>query len=91
VAPLWRLSTLADEFLRAMFGEAPAHPHVALRPDEFKARASALAARWRRHPAAVEGLRQVLRDVGAELDRGCWDWLHLRIQPDGEPANIEHS
>ena len=23
----------------------------------------------------------MLRDVGVELDRGYWDWLHLRIQP----------
>jgi hypothetical protein len=81
VAPLRRLSTLADEFLRTMFGEAPAHAQFGLRPEEFNARASALVARWRRHPAAVEGFRQVLRDVGVELDHGYWDWLHLRIQP----------
>jgi hypothetical protein len=81
VAPLWRLSTLAGEFVRAVFGEAPAHAQFALGPEEFKTRASALVERWRRHPAALEGFRQVLRAVGVELDRGYWDWLHLRIQP----------
>ena len=81
VAPLRRLSTLAGEFVRAVFGEAPAHAQFALGAEEFKALASALVERWRRHPAALEGFRQVLRDVGVELDRGYWDWLHLRIQP----------
>jgi hypothetical protein len=81
VAPLRRLSTLASEFVRAVFGEAPAHAQFALGTEEFKARASALVERWQRDPAALEGFRQVLRDVGVELDRGYWDWLHLRIQP----------
>ena len=81
VAPLRLLSTLAGELLSAEFGEAPAHAQFALGQEEFAARASALAKRWRRHPAAVEGFREVLRDVGVELDRGYWDWLHLRIQP----------
>jgi hypothetical protein len=81
VAPLRRLSTLAGELLRAVFGEAPAHAQFALGPEEFAARASALVERWRRHPAAVEGFREVLRDVGVELDRGYWDRRHLRIQP----------
>jgi len=64
VAPLQRLSTLAGELLRAVFGEAPAHAQFALGPEEFAARASALVERWRRHPAAGEGFREVLRDVG---------------------------
>ena len=81
VARLRRLSRLAGELLRAVFGEAPAHAQFALGPEEFAARAGALGARWRRHPAAIEGFREVLRDVGVELDRGYWDWLHLRIQP----------
>ena len=81
VASLRRVSTLAGELLRAAFGEAPAHAQFALGREEFKARASALVDRWRRHPAAIEGFREVLRDVGVELDRGYWDWLHLRIQP----------
>ena len=81
VAPLRRVSRLAGELLRAVFGEAPARAQFALGPDEFKARASALVEGWRRHPAAVQGFREVLRDVGVELDRGYWDWLHLRIQP----------
>jgi hypothetical protein len=80
VAPLRRLSTLAGGLLRAVFGEAPAQAQFVLGPEEFAARASGLAERWRRHPAAVEGFREVLQDVGVELDRGYWDWLHLRIQ-----------
>jgi hypothetical protein len=81
VAPLRRLSTVAGELLRAVFGEAPQHAQFALGPEEFAARASALVERWRRHPAAVEGFREVLQDVGVELDRGYWDRRHLRIQP----------
>src|SRR5215216_2361707 len=81
VAALRRVSRLAGELLRAVFGEAPARAQFALGADEFKARASVVVERWRRHPAAVQGFREVLRDVGVELDRGYWDWLHLRIQP----------
>jgi hypothetical protein len=81
VAALRRLSALARGLLTETFGEAPAHAQFALPPEEFAARASELAERWRRHPEAVEGFREVLRDVGVELDRGYWDWLHLRIQP----------
>ena len=81
VPSLRRVSTLAGELLRAEFGNAPAHAESALGAEEFEARASALAEGWRRHPAAVKGFREVLRDVGVELDRAYWDWLHLRIQP----------
>ena len=81
VAPLRRLSTLAGELLREVLGGAPARAQFALGPEEFAARASALAERWRLHPAAVEGFREVLRDVGVELDRGYWDRRQLRIQP----------
>jgi hypothetical protein len=81
VAPLQRLSTLAGQLLRAVFGEEPARAQFALGPEEFTARASALVERWRRDSAAVEGFREVLREVGVALDRGYWDWLHLRIQP----------
>jgi hypothetical protein len=35
VAPLRRLSTLAGEFVRAVFGEAPTHAQFALGPEEF--------------------------------------------------------
>src|SRR5688500_4652315 len=69
VAPLRRRSTLAGEFVSAVFGEAPAHAQFGLGLEEFEARASALVERWRRHPAALEGFRDVLRDVGVELDR----------------------
>ena len=81
VASLRRLSALAGELLRAAFGEAPARAQFALGPEEFEARARVLVERWRRYPAAVQGFRKVLQDVGVELDGGYWDWLHLRIQP----------
>jgi hypothetical protein len=81
VAPLQRFSTLVGEFLGAVFGDAPQHAQFDLSPEEFTARASDLVERCRRHPAALQGFREVLRHVGLDLDRTYWDWLHLRIQP----------
>jgi hypothetical protein len=81
VAPLQRFSMLARELLMAVFGNAPQHAQFDLSPEEFTARARDLVERCRRHPAALQGFREVLRHVGVDLDRTYWDWLHLRIQP----------
>jgi hypothetical protein len=81
VAPLRRFSTLVGKLLTAAFGHTPQHAQFDLSPEEFTARANALVAQCRRHPAALQSFGDALQHVGVDLDRTYWDWLHLRIQP----------
>lgn len=85
IPPLLELCALTDTLIRTAFDALdPVRAQFALGPEEYVARVEALQKQYRKHPEARQLLMATLEHVGADLQHTGWDWLHLRVMPDGD-------
>ncbi|CAN5364421.1 hypothetical protein BH23ACT7_BH23ACT7_22810 [soil metagenome] len=80
VAPLRDFVALADGLIRAALGADP------VRSPADPAAVADLQRRVRHHPELEAAFSAVLGAAGAAVERCCWDWLYLRVQPPEDPA-----
>ncbi|MBA3424347.1 MAG: hypothetical protein H0U04_07320 [Rubrobacter sp.] len=85
VPPLREFCAFADALIREAFEtEDPVRAQFGLGRDEYLSRVEALQRRFRKDDAAKELFLAALGHVGVDLRRTSWDWLYLRVSPDGD-------
>lgn len=84
VEPMRELCRLVDGMLRDAFGSGdPATAQFDLDRDTYLSAVTSLQKAFRSDAAARRLMFAVFERVGVELGRTFWDWLHLRVLPDG--------
>jgi hypothetical protein len=74
VASLDELVDTVEELIRDILGSDG---------DQVPDRVEELQQRFRRDREAKRLFASTLEDVGVDVERAYWDWLHLRVQPGG--------
>ena len=85
VPPMEEFCAFADALIREAFEtEDPVRAQFELGRGEYLSRVEALQRRFRKDDAAKELFLAALGHVGVDLRRTSWDWLYLRVSPDGD-------
>jgi hypothetical protein len=85
VPPLVELCVVADELIRAAFGNRdPLRAQFELDQQDYVARVESLQQRFRKHTQVGQLMGAALGHIGMDLRRACWDWLYLRALPHGD-------
>jgi len=85
VPPMVEFCTYADALIREAFEtEDPVRAQFELGRDEYLSKVEALQKRFRKDDTAKELFLAALGHVGVDLRRTSWDWLYLRVSPDGD-------
>ena len=74
-----------DSLIREVFGVTdPVRAQFEFDRDEYLFRVEALQKRFRKEPRAKDLFLAALGHVGVDLRRTFWDWLYLRVSPNGK-------
>lgn len=80
VPALRELCLLTDRLASEALDPSEGSPRGPSRGDQYDDALDGLRERFRKTAAAQALFRSALEHVGVDLERTCWDWLHLRIQ-----------
>jgi hypothetical protein len=85
VPPMEEFCAFTDSLIREVFETTdPVRAQFEFDRDEYLSRVEVLQKRFRKETRAKDLFLAALGHVGVDLRRTFWDWLYLRVSPDGE-------
>jgi hypothetical protein len=85
VPPMEEFCAFTDSLIREVFETTdPVRAQFEFDRDEYLSRVEVLQKRFRKETRAKDLFLAALVHVGVDLRRTFWDWLYLRVSPDGE-------